>query len=176
MYPIHIKFVYLLSYTRKNCSYRNIHQPYMRNKLFLSDFNGSLSKIVYPSQPNWSTYEPYRMTINSLHHENDHQWNKNFKLNPSVTFFFFSCAFLLILFFLFYTVIQMNVKQRLSSKVSKEISICSMYFSVNLLFWPTIVTLLKRIFDLTLVNSKYVGITMFKQETRIYSYRKPHEI
>lgn len=58
-------------------------------------------KIVYPSQPNWSTYEPYRMTINSLHHENDHQWNKNFKLNPSVTFFFFSCAFLLILFFCF---------------------------------------------------------------------------
>ena len=101
MYPIHIKFVYLLSYTRKKCSYRNIHQPYMRNKLFLSDFNGSLSKIVYPSQPNWSTYEPYRMTINSLHHENDHQWNKNFKLNPSVTFFFFSCAFLLILFFCF---------------------------------------------------------------------------
>ena len=46
-------------------------------------------KIVYPSQPNWSTYEPNRMTINSLHHENDHQWNKNFKLNPSVTFFFF---------------------------------------------------------------------------------------
>ena len=115
-------------------------------KLFLSDFNGSLSKIVYPSQPNWSTYEPYRMTINSLRHENDHQWNKNFKLNPSVTFFFLSCAFLLILFF-FYTVIQMNVKQRLSSKVSKEISICSMYFSVNLLFWLTIVTLLKRIFD-----------------------------
>lgn len=133
-------------------------------------------KIVYPSQPNWSTYEPNRMKINSLHHENDHQWNKNFKLNPSVTFFFFSCAFLLILFFLFYTVIQMNVKQRLSSKVSKEISICSMYFSVNLLFWLTIVTLLKRIFDLTLVNSKYVGITMFKQGTRIYSYRKPHEI
>ena len=45
-------------------------------------------KIVYPSQPNWSTYEPYRMRRNSLRHENDHQWNKNFKFNPSVTFFF----------------------------------------------------------------------------------------
>lgn len=88
MYPIHIKFVYLLSYTRKKCSCRNIYQPYMRNKLFLSDFNGSLSKIVYPSQPNWSTYEPYRMTINSPRHENDHQWYINSKLNPSVTFFF----------------------------------------------------------------------------------------
>ena len=57
--------------------------------------------IVYPCQQNWSNNQPNRITINALHDKNNRQWNKNFKLNPSIAFLL-SCIFLLTLFFVLY--------------------------------------------------------------------------